>query len=399
LKSFKGIDGQKKAVALRQYVRQLYFCEGWSKNAIAAKLSVSKGFVVNWTQSRAQDPAQDGRGWPQGRGRVWDARTRQRICTLHAELEADPRAFYSGASAIAQRYRQRYPDSPVPPLRTIGRMLAEAGLTRTPKQRVKGAARHLCYPEYTVYETLGRRVLEADFIGQKYLTGSSAPLHFIGFSFKKTPKLRYFQRVEAQTTGAIVHASQAFFRTFEYPDVMKIDNAQATLGSGSARRCPSRFMAFLFRHRILPVFAVPRRPFSQASIEGNNSVFARKFWNNRRFQSLADVDTQLTWFNEDSIAYTGYDIHRRRRRGAKTDFVPKAYFIRQVHEHTGTGRGFIQVMNEQITLPARYIHYFVLAEWNLVNEQLHILFERKQRARTIKSLDFPVNPNAKFSIK
>lgn len=379
-------------------MQHLYFEVGYSKSRIAGLLGVSKGFVVNWTQAEAPDPAHDARGWQKGQGRKWGDTTRRRICRLHAELERSPRAFYSGASAIQQRYRSRYPEAEAPPLRTIGRFLTEAGLSKGPKQRVKGASRYLCYPEHTVYETLGRRVLEADFIGQKYLTGRTAPLHFIGFSLKKAPKLRYFQRVEAQTTTAILAACDHFFRTFEYPDVMKVDNAQATIGTGSGKRSPSRFMAFLLKRKILPVFAVPRQPFSQASIEGNNSVFSRKFWNSHRFSSLRQVDTRLGWFNQSSLTYTGYDVSTRKRRVMTKDFVPRVYFIRQVREDADTGKAWIDVLNEVIPIPRTYIHYFVLAEWNLRDERLHVLFEQDQQVRIIKSIDFEINPHSKYRL-
>lgn len=391
-------DEQKKAIGLRREARRLHFELGYSKTQIAQVLNVSKGFVVNWTQSSRREPARDGRGWRRGRARKWGAATRRRVRQVHSELERSPREFYSGASAIAQRFRQRYPNSPVPPLRTIGRILAEEGLTRTPKQRVKGASRYLCYPEHTVYETLGRRVLEADFIGHKYLTGSSAPLHFMGFSFKKAPKLRYFQRVEAQTTTAVLDACTRFFKAFEYPDVMKVDNDPATIGTGSGRRCLSQFMVFLLNRRIVPVFAVPRKPFSQASIEGNNSVFSRKFWNTHTFRSLSGVDKRLAWFNDSSQAYTGYQAPKRRARPSRKAFVPRVYFLRQVQEDADTGRGLIDVANEPLSLPQRYINYFVLAEWNLADQQLHVWFEREQTAKAIKSMNFEINSNSKYRL-
>lgn len=393
-----GPDGQKNAIELRRRVQLLYFEKGYSKTRIAAELGVSKGFVVKWTDPTVLDLTRDGRGWPRGRGRRWDEETRRRICELHEELERDPRAFYSGASAIAQRYRQRYPDEEVPPLRTIGRILSEAGRIRSLKRRRKGAARHLCYPEHTVYETLGRRVLEADFIGRKYLAGSSEPLHFVGFSFKKPPRLRYFQRVRSQTAAEIISASEAFFQAFEYPDVMKVDNAQATVGTGSGKRCLSRFMVFLLERQILPVYSVPRKPFSQASIEGNNSVFSRKFWNSRHFASVEEVDTQLQWFNDDSIAYTGYEVRKPKWRSSKKGFVPKVYFIRQVKEAPQENQGAIHVLNEVIPLPESYIHYFVLAEWDLTKERLNILFEQEKQATVIESVDFPLNPNSRFRL-
>ncbi|MDX1461285.1 MAG: hypothetical protein R3348_09545 [Xanthomonadales bacterium] len=391
-------NGQKNAILLRRQAQYLYFQAGYSKTRVATLLGVSKGFVVSWTQSRQQDPAQDARGWPKGQGRKWTATTRQRVCRLHAELERSPRAFYSGATAIQQRYRICYPDSELPPLRTIGRILTEEGLSRSPKRRVRGASRYLCYPEHTVYETLGARVLEADFIGQKYLAGRRAPLHFLGFSFKKAPKLRYFERVEAQTAEVLMAACERFFKTFEFPDVMKVDNGQASIGSGSAKRCLSRFMLFLLKRRILPVFAVPKKPFSQASIEGNNSVFARKFWNSQRFRSLRDVDIRLAWFNDASLAYTGYDPTTRKRRASKRDFVPRVYFIRQVHQDPDTGKGMIDVLNEPVPLGKTYINYFVLAEWNLLEQQLHVWFENDQQPMLIKSMSFKNNPNSKYRL-
>ncbi|MHC4446054.1 MAG: transposase [Planctomycetota bacterium] len=389
-------DGQKNAYRLRRQVQQLYFQGGYSKTAVTRLLDVSKGFVMTWTQSVNQDIEQDHRGWPPGQGRVWDESIRERVRCLHEWLRAHPKQFYTGASAIQQLYRKRYPRSNVPPLRTLGRMLKELGLSQPHRPKAKGAARYLCYPEHTVYETLGKRVLEADFIGKKYLTGRSEPVNFIGFSFKKAPKLRYFQRVEAQSTDAILAACQSFFKTFEYPDVMKVDNCQATIGTGAAKRCLSRFMVFLLKRKIIPVFAVPRKPFSQASIEGNNSVFSRKFWTTQRFASLRQIDTRLHWFNQASLDYTGYDTSKRKRRASQRHFTPKVYFIRQVQEDAPTGRGIIQILNAPVAIRKSYIGYFVLAEWNLNKQQLNILFEKDAQTKIIKSIAFAINPNSRY---
>ena len=390
--------GQKKSILRRKQVQELYFQQGYTKIRIVQLLGVSKGFVVNWTRSGTQRLDADHRGWPKGQGRIWDDTTRKRLQKIHRELERDPHEFYSGASAIQQHYRQRYPGEDVPPLRSIGRLLKEMGLSKSPKQRVKGASRYLCYPEYTVYQTLGARVLEADFIGKKYLAGRSEPLNFVGMSFKQSPKIRYFYRANAQTTDALITACQDFFRHFEIPDVIKVDNAQATLGTGSGKRCVSRFMAFLLKKKIIPVFSVPRKPFSQASIEGNNSVFTRKFWNSMRFSSIRQVDTRLQWFNQSSLAYTGYDTTKRKRRSSKIGFVPKVYFIRQVREQECTGKGYIDILNEKVPIRKHYINYFVLAEWNVKKEKLLVYFEKDQAAKVIKTVDFKLNPNSKYRV-
>lgn len=390
-------DDEKNTQQQRQWVHRLHFEHGLSKTQIAKQTGLSKQFVMNWTQSLDQDLTIDNRGWPKGRGRVWDESIKQRIGALHQWLLEQPKQFYAGASAIQLHYRKRYPGNKVPPLRTIGRILKELGLSQPHRPKGKGAARYLCYPEHTVYGSLGKRVLEADFIGKKYIEARSEPVNFIGFSFKKAPKLRYFQRVEAQSTDAIINASQAFFKTFEYPDVMKVDNAQATMGTGSGKRCLSRFMVFLLKHKIYPVFAVPRKPFSQASIEGNNSVFSRKFWNSCRFTSLRQIDARLRWFNQSSLEYTGYDMGKRKRRGSKKNFTPKVYFIRQVREDENN-QGFIDVLNERIPIRKTYINYFVLAEWDLIEQRLNVLFEKDKQYRVIKSIDFELNPNSKYRL-
>jgi len=227
-----GHDDEKKLLQLRALVQQLYFREQVSKKMIARKLGVSRGFVQRWTKSPEPDITEDRRGWPKGRPRVWDAVTLERVRTIYRELESDPQQFFHGASAIAQEWRRRLGTAP-PPLRTLGRMLAELGLSgRRRTGKAKGAARYLCYPEHTIYHTLPGRVLEADFIGKKYL-GGGEPLNFLGFSFKLAPKLRHYQYVTGQTADEIIRHCQSFFTDYEKPDYLKVDNCGATIGSGS----------------------------------------------------------------------------------------------------------------------------------------------------------------------
>jgi len=299
--------------------------------------------------------------------------------------------FYSGATAIAQEWRSRFSQHPIPPLRTIGQMLKDLGLSTVHKKgRSKGAAAYLCYPEHTVYSVLGKRILESDFIGHKYLTGHSVPINFISFSFKKPPKLRNYQRVESQTGDVVIEQCDRFFTRFELPSHLKLDNASAMIGSASGKRNLSRVMQFLLHRQIIPIFAVPRKPFSQASIEGSNSVFARKFWKARTFSSTDDVDRQLAWFNDATMRYLGYQRPMKRVR-RKRRFHPKVYFIRQVRHDDETSERYIDVLNERILLPSSLVHYFVLAEWDLKTEQLLIHLERDQRTVVIHQEQFLVN--------
>lgn len=219
-------------------------------------------------------------------------------------------------------------------------------------------------------------------------------MHFAGFSSKKEPKIRWFKRVDAETADCLIAACTEFFKLHETPNFLKVDNGAAMSGSQSAQRNISRAMAFLLKQHIVPIFSVPRRPFSQASIEGNNSVFARFFWNRRRFASLDDLDTQLGWFNKNSRDYYHYAPPPRYE---EVPFIPRVYFIRQVQEHSTPKqtRGYIDVLNERVFFPKAYIKYFVLAEWLLQEEKLNIYFEKEQQSYVIKTILFQVNPKSR----
>jgi len=371
----------------------MYFTHHISKNTIAQDKGVSKKFVIRWTESPDQDCSKDMRGWTKGVRRKWDVSVEARIRDIHNHLKEDPHQFFTGATAIAQEWRTRYPGVTLPPLRTIGKIMSDLGLAlEKPRVKRKGASRYLCYPEYTVYNTLGKRILEADFIGKKYITGRTEPINFIGFSFKKEPRLRYFRRIEGQTAVNFIRECSSFFERFEQPDCIKIDNALAIIGSASGKRNVSKTMNFLLKNTIYPIFAVPRKPFSQASIEGNNSVFSRKFWNRITFSSCEEIDEKLDWFNEASLQYTGYQPCPYQR---SSEFIPRIYFIRQVQEDQAAHDGYIDVLHEKIALPSSYINYYVLAEWDITKEYLSIYFEKDQQSEMIEQVVFLINENSK----
>jgi len=389
------INGQKKSIKERRRVNQLYFDKNLSKRAISREERLSRGFVERWTQSPDQDFIKDDRGRKKGARMKWDKSTERRIKKIRKHLEEETKEFYTGATAIDLEWRRKYPEIDPPPLRTIGQIISDLGLTKENKRgRNKGAAKYLCYPEHTIYSLLGGRVLEADFIGKKYITGRSEPLNFIGFSFKKEPKIRYFKRIESQRADDFIVQSKHFFKEFEKPDYVKVNNDPATIGSASGKRNISRTMNFLLANQVIPIFTVPKRPFTQASIEGNNSVFSRKFWNRIEFESVEEVDEKIEWFNKSSIAYLGY-CRPKEKKIKKEEFIPKVYLIRQVEEDKEKKEGFINVLNEIIHLPKAYIKYYVLAEWNLKEERIYIRFEKEKESEIIKNMPFKINLRSK----
>lgn len=351
-----------------------------------------------WTKSSNQDFTKDMRGWPKGKPRKYTKADKTRVKKIRDELTKNSSDdFYCGATVILQEYRKKYPNLKPPTLRFIGRVLAKSGMVaQQKKHKNKGAARYLHYPEYSVYH-LGKRVLEVDFVGHKFIRGRTEPVNFIGFSFKKEPKLRYFKRISGETSDNLINQSKRFFKTFEKPDVMKMDNGFAMAGAGPWPRTLSKTIISYLKEQIIPVYAVPRRPFSQASIEGNNSVFSRKFWKRFDFKNVQEVDEKLELFNLASQRYSEYQPpkEKQEKQKKKRKFIPKVYFIRKVFEDEQTGKGYIALVNDKVFIRKSYINFFVLTEWNLKKEELYVYFEDQQKLKRIKKIKFKINQKSK----
>lgn len=335
------------------------------------------------------------RGWPKSKPRKYTKADKTRIKKIRQELSKESSdQFYCGATVILQEYRKKYPKLKTPTLRFIGRILSESGLAEQQKKhKNKGMARYLHYPEYSIYN-LGKRVMELDFIGHKFIKSKTEPINFIGFSFKKEPKLRHFKRISGETADNIIKESKRFFKKFEKPDVVKMDNGFAMTGSSPWSRTLSKTIIFYLKEQIIPVYSVPRRPFSQASIEGNNSVFSKKFWKRFNFQNIQEIDKKLELFNLSSQKYSNYKSLKKGSK-KKIKFIPKIYFIRKVFEDEQTNKGCISLANDKIFIATSYINYFILAEWNLQKEVLYVYLEKEQKLKRIKTLPFKINQASK----
>lgn len=359
---------------------------------------------MKWTQSKNQDLEEDDRGWEKGRRRKWDQQVVERIKEIREELKEDPDEDFWGPSAVEVEYRKRHSDKEVPPARTIGQILTDLGLTDKQKHESKrGALRYLHYPETSLYEIVGDRLLEADFVGDKYITGRSEPIRFLGYSFKREPKVKYYQRVQGETTDAFLEHTEAFFDRFETPQAVKMDNATATAGGRKYKRTISRVMEYLLGEEVYPIYSVPRTPATQASIEGSNSMFSRKFWNRHDFETLEQIDERLETFNENIRMYHQYEPPEGSEE--QNGFEPAVYFLRQVREVEQGEEGKIDVVNESVRLPSDYIKYFVLGEWKLNEEKLLVRFERREEnedeeeeqihSEVIRSVDFQLHEASK----
>lgn len=189
-----------------------------------------------------------------------------------------------------------------------------------------------------------------------------------------------------------------FFDNFFLPDAIKMDNDLAFIGSSSAKRIISKTIKYLFDKKIVPIFTNPRSPWNNGSVEGSNSVFARNFWNKFEFESTEDIDAKLKLFNLSSLEYSDYEQNRSKNKGDKK-FIPQIYFIRKVHENQQkNGKGEINILNEKIELPDKYVNLYTLSKWDLKNEILYVYFENEGKEILIKKLKFQINKNSQIKL-
>lgn len=385
---------EKKLFKIRERVYEMFHISEISQREISRRLGVCRNFVRKWVNQLIPDFREDGRGWRKGKPRKWDKKTVERVKLLHGIARGQ--GYYDGATAIVQLWRERYKERP-PSLRSVGRIMRQTGLSGKRKaKRVKGASRYLCYPEYSVFNRIGSRVLEMDFIGKKFISGRTAPVNFIGFSFKYSPRLRYFQRVEAESGAVITGCLKSFFEQFEKPDAVKMDNGLAMAGSGPWPGIITHAALWMLQQRIIPVYAVPRKPFTQASIEGNNSVFSKKFWNRFHFANLRQIDKKLSEFNAASQRYLEY----KKPENSKPDkrFRPQIYYLRQAKE-LNKKQSYVEAANTVIRLPLRYCNYFLLIRWNLRNEKATVYIEKEEKLCKVKEVKLPLNEKTKIKLK
>ncbi|HEC96378.1 MAG TPA: hypothetical protein ENI59_01725 [Euryarchaeota archaeon] len=159
-----------------------------------------------------------------------------------------------------------------------------------------------------------------------------------------------------------------------------MDNDFVFFGPSSKERFLSKVVLFLLLGNIIPIFTAPRKPWNQASIEGANSIFSRKFWNRGPFASVAEVDRQLAFFNLSYQRYLNYQRPDSFKENDKFSYC--VYFIRKIYQEPEGTSGYIQIGSKRIILDPSYINLFTLSKWDLEKEMLYTYI---QRERTIIS--------------
>lgn len=386
----------------RLQVRDLFFNKHFNKSEIARAIGVSRPFVQKWTADKNRSVEDDQRGWPKGKKRVYTDKEEARIVNLRRELEEK---LFTGPDKIIDEYRQRYSKA-----RSLSRSFVSRVIWKhfpMSRRKTLKAVKEQKYPLNTL-AGLGSIQQEADFMGRKYITGRSEPIHFFTRVYKEPFLLRLLKRVPDETSNTALNVLSSDWKQYPLPDTLSLDNAWGFTASGAGKcsRIISPFIQYLLILGITPIFIAPKKPWMNGTVEGTHSVFTRKAWNRFACRSLADVDKLVQLFEKEyqklkplpgklpgktlSADFNWRDIFAR-------PFKPKKgmgiYLIRLVQEKPKDDVKIpaIRIFKELIKLDKSLINTYVLAKLDIYKEQLSIYVEpNNEDLRLVAERKFPL---------
>ena len=148
-------------------------------------------------------------------------------------------------------------------------------------------------------------------------------------------------------------------------------------------------------------------------------MFARKFWEQLRFNDEGEIDVAIHKFNmeyqrynqlvgnnvkpgkvEDQVLDVDFELPQRYQQGLKKDRSMKIYWLRVVRQQSERARakgcGTIYLLGHEIDLPKRYINQFTLTKLDITRGILSIMVEvEDNRMEVIKEKELVLR-NANF---
>lgn len=377
--------------------------EGKSTRAIARIINVRQATVVTWLQQKSYS---DRRGWNQGIKRTHTDLEEERIAALKRQ-RIEGKKFFLGTSYIQMDYAKQYPTDPSPSTWFVDEVIRRHGLqTHEPKKRGKGQniVSRLLFPIKSIV-SLGAIQQSMDFIGKKFIQGSSEPVSIFSTSYYQGLRLFQIQRVLAEKAEHVVHCLTGIWQKFPIADVLRMDNGSTWRGAISAEATISRCLRFLLNLGVKPLFSAPYQSYTNPHIEGHNRTFTEKLWNKNFFTSLKQIDEECVKFNAESREFYDWKFRERLSRSdirylGATETAPgdilrstkgkKIYFIRFVERwKEDDGRVGIVILNRFVDVSDPYLNQYVFVALDLETASITVHSEHHGISAIIGQKPFP----------
>ena len=385
--------------------RELHKEKGWSVRKISRYLVARRDSINKWIKTDEKEVTQDHRGWKKGKPRKYTEQQKEEIKNIRMELEKEE-SFFIGAKVVHANYNNSH--TPNVSKRFVHRTPREYKMVKSPQKKRKEVSKYMQYPQRTLNK-LGKIMMSVDFIGPKYLKGSSDKINFLSCKYIRPKKEGIVKRVEGQTTDEVIKILKEVWQTNTIPNVLKVDNDSAFGTNSVHKRCVGRLTLFLLNLGIKPLYIAPRSSWNNGEVEGFNGVFTRKFWNKLKFTDEDEIDIKIKDFN---VAYEKYtDLINNNPEIEKPKFIndckdtdfenkkvknfkeTKIYFLRIARrkgEKAGENDyGFIDILKQEIKLPKDLINLFVFCVLDIELKKLSIYTEGEDgKLNNVKTINF-----------
>lgn len=224
--------------------------------------------------------------------------TRQLVIDIRKRLQNEP---YAQKGAISILYEFERLNITPPSISTINRILRRNSLLEQSEvKRLKDTE----YPSYFY------GVQQMDLVGPKYLKG--------GFRF-------YFLNIidtENHCAGVYPVADKSaknvcasvidFWRNYQMPDFLQMDNALSFRGSNRHPRGLGLLMRVALSNSVTPVFIPPAEPWRNGIIEKFNDNVIKYFYNTQRFKSFEHLKERAVGFSVFHNTHHRYSSQNNR---------------------------------------------------------------------------------------
>lgn len=288
------------------------------------------------------------------------------------EARATPQTRYGqiGAGSIREELRA-LGLTPLPSVRTIGRILKRAGLTN-PSVRLARPLAQSDYPGPQAQDS--NQVHQVDVVGPRYLKGDKTRYYFLVCKdvFDQAVSL---ELVKGRRMDGVLAFLIRAWQQLGLPEKVQFDNGREFCGFGHAARYLSRVIRLCLRLGIEPIFIPFGKPQRNGSVENFNGWFQPVLLK-RPYRRPGDLRRQLrllmTTANEQHVhPQLGYKTPVQYRRGKRLRVLPanfslddqkipicmgKVTFIRLV-----SAEGHINILEQRFKVGKRLKFQYVTA--------------------------------------
>jgi transposase len=281
---------------LRQEAIRMHL-QGQSVKTICEQLDRSRQWFYKWLsryeQLSVSDWYKNESSTPKTILNKTDTSIEQSVVEIRNRLSAHP---YAQQGAINILYALKRLGIKVPSISTINRILQRNNLVG------KSESKRLKDTEYPKFFTC---VQQMDLIGPRYLKGGFR-LYFYNIIDTENHFAGVYP-IPDKTAESIVPCLVDYWRNYQMPDFLQMDNELSFRGSNRHPRGLGLLMRVALFNRVSPIFIPPGEPWRNGIVEKFNNSVQKYFYDTQTFTSFQDLKEkakEFTTFHNENHRYS-----------------------------------------------------------------------------------------------